>query len=269
MYHWYTLVSLFRASLWDYLLRNVRNLRGSLRAGNLFASQAVDDLICPPLPLWLYQTDQGGIFFFLNKKKKKQFWNSSEWATFHKGGPSSYFGAAGEWNDSSRINYVWPQTEGSEWTRVDRRPVTSRSRWWKIGRVIRKAQPDRSLKGSGVRGYHLPPKNKKKMLPLCGCHWANSMGRVYTRAHTRKHTKHSCTSKKGSEQPRGFQGSAAHPDWESRSTCNISSQWKCSTSTQRGRADICYDLTRLLGLKIQNCQNNWVSLGVSVFIWLH
>lgn len=144
---------LIQGSWWEYPMRNVRNLRGSLQTGDLFAYQAVDDLICPPLPLWLYQTKQGKVFFLL-KQQKKVSWVNERY--FSKGGPSSspssFLGAAGEWNDSSCINYVWPQTEGSEWTCVDRRPMTLRRRWWKTGRIMP------CLKGSEVRGYHLQPK---------------------------------------------------------------------------------------------------------------
>lgn len=184
--------------------------------------------VLPYLYDYIKQT-RGG--FFLLKKKKKQFWNSSEWATFHKGGPSSYFGAAGEWNDSSRINYVWPQTEGSEWTCVDRRPVTSRSWWWK--KLVRSFGKHNPTESQRIGGQRLSPPTKKKMLPLCSSVTGQTPWVVFTHARTRTHSHKAFLHEQDGEQPRGFQSSAAHPDWESRSTCNISSQWKCSTSTQR------------------------------------
>lgn len=236
LYHWYTLVSWFRACLWEYLVRNVRNLRGSLRACDLFACQAVDDLICPPLPLWLYQTNQGGGFFLLLKKK-----NSSEtWMNERHFTKEARPPALEQLGSEMYEAYVWPQTEGSEWRRVDRRPVTSRSWGWKIWSGHSESTTRQSLKGSGVRGHHLPPKKKKNVATVQFCHWANSMGRVYTRAHTHKHTQSiPARARRGAAPPGGFQSSATHPDWESGSTCNISSQWECSTSTQRDEADIC------------------------------
>lgn len=180
----------------------MRNLRGSLQAGDLFACQAVDDLISPPLPLWLYQTNQGKSIFPLNISRREAPPPSAEQLR--------------EWNDNSCINYVHPHTEGSEWTGVDRQPVTLRRRWWKNRLGHSESQR--------VRGQRLSPSTK--MLPLCSSVTGQTPWVMFAR------TWHSCARMKRSS-PWGFQGSGTHPDRESRSTCSISSQWKQHKHSQR------------------------------------
>lgn len=78
---------------------------------------------------------------------------------------------------------------------------------------------DSTSQGSEVITFH------QNVATVQFCHWANSMGHVYTHK--------AFLHKEEEEQPWLFQGSDTHSDWESRSTCNISSQWKQHRHSKR------------------------------------